>query len=294
MTQTGPGRSADSPRRKMRPAIIVAAAVLITLVSALLSGLAVVLLKGPSNSSQPALPLPVGSTTASAPTSTPTTPVPTPTASSTPTASVTPRPFRYQPLWPFASTAAAAVWQRTYRKGGQQPWHLDAEQTALSFTTGFLGFTEVKQVVSHTVQGDDARIAVGYDEGSEGPLVVAAELHLVRIGQGSDAPWEVVGTVDTTLSLDRPRYGATVTSPLTASGLITGVDESIRLEVRQPSSTRPIGTSCCVPAGGTSQPWSARVTFKGATDPALTLVASTGGHIKSVERFAITAIRSGR
>ena len=303
MTQTGPGRSADPPRRKARPAIIVAAAVLITLVSAVLSGLAVELLRGgPSDSSQPALPLPVGSTTASVPTSTPTTPVGTgsptptvsPTASPTPTASVTPRPFRYQPLWPFASTAAAAAWQSTYRKGGQQPWHLDAEQTALSFTTGFLGFTEVKQVVSHSIQGDDARIAVGYDEGSEGPLVVAAELHLVRIGQGSDAPWEVVGTVDTTLSLNRPRYGATVTSPLTASGLITGVDESIRLEVRQPSSTRPIGTSCCVPAGGTSQPWSARVTFKGATDPALTLVASTGGHVQSIERFAITAIRSNR
>ena len=136
---------------------------------------------------------------------------------------------------------------------------------------------------------------MGYNPGGKGPAAVAAELHLVRIGQGSDAPWEVVGTVDTTLSLDRPRYGATVTSPFTASGLITGVDESIRLEARQPSSTRPIGTSCCVPAGGTSRPWSARVTFKGATtDPALTLVASTGGHTQSVERFAITALRSSR
>jgi hypothetical protein len=292
MTQTGPGRSADPPRRKLRLAIIVAAAVLITAVSALLAGLAVMVLKGPSNSSQPALPLPVRSTTASAPTSTPGVPVGTPTASPTPTASVT--PFRYQPLWPFASTAAAAAWQRAYRDGGKQPWHLDAEQTALSFTTGFLGFTEVNKVVSRSVQGDDARIAVGYERSGGGSLAVAAELHLVRIGQGADAPWQVVGTVDTTLTLDRPRYGATVTSPLTASGLITGVDESIRLEVRQPSSTRPIGTSCCVPAGGTSRPWSAVVTFKGATDPALTLVASTGGHAQSVERFAITAIRTNR
>jgi hypothetical protein len=223
------------------------------------------------------------------PTSTPGIPVGTPTAS--PTVSVTPRPFRYQPLWPFASPAAAAAWQRTYRSGGQQPWHLDAEQTALSFTTGFLGFTEINQVVSRSVQGDDARIRVGYKPGGKVPPAVAAELHLVRIGQGADAPWEVVGTVDTTLSLDRPRYGATATSPLTASGLINGVDESIRLEIRQPSSTQPIGTSCCVPAGGTSQPWSARVTFKGATDPALTLIASTGGHIQPVERFAITALR---
>jgi hypothetical protein len=283
MTQTG--RSATPPRRKARPAIVVAAAVLVTAVSALLAGLAVVFLRGPSDSSQPALPLPVSSTTVSAPTSTPGVPV------STPTASVTSRPFRYQPLWPFASTTAAAGWQRAYRSGGQQPWHLDAEQTALSFTTGFLGFTEINQVVSRSVQGDDARIRVGYKPGGKAPPSVAAELHLVRIGQGADAPWEVVGTVDTTLTLDRPRYGVPVTSPLTASGLITGVDESIRLEVRQPSSARPLGTSCCAPAGGTSQPWSARVTFKGATDPALTLIASTGGHIQSIERFAITAIR---
>ncbi|MEU0091845.1 hypothetical protein [Kribbella sp. NPDC006257] len=286
MTQTG--RSAPPPRRKARPALVVAAAVLVTVASALLAGLAVVFLKGPSDSSQPALPLPVSSTTVSAPTSTPGVPV------GTPTASVTPRPFRYQPLWPFASTAAAAAWQRSYRSGGHQPWHLDAEQTALSFTTGFLGFTEINQVVSRSVQGDDARIRVGYKPDGKDPAAVAAELHLVRIGQGADAPWEVVGTIDATLSLDRPRYGATVTSPLTASGLITGVDESIRLEVRQPSSTRPLGTSCCLPAGGTNQPWSARVTYKGATDPAQTLIASTGGHVQSVERFAITAIRSSR
>lgn len=292
MTQTGPGRSADPPPRKVRPAIIVAVAVLVTAVSALLAGLAVEFLRGPSNSTQPAVPLPTSSTTVSAPTSTPGIPVGTPTAS--PTASVTPRPFRYQPLWPFASTSAAAAWQRSYRSGGHQPWHLDAEQTALSFTTGFLGFTEINQVVSRSVQGDDARIRVGYKPDGKDPAAVAAELHLVRIGQGADAPWEVVGTVDTTLSLDRPRYGATATSPLTAGGLITGVDEFIRLEVRQPSSTRPLGNSCCLPAGGTNQPWSAQVTYKGASDPALTLIASTGGHVQTVERFAITAIRSSR
>jgi len=37
--------------------------------------------------------------------------------------------------------------------------------------------------------------------------------------------------------------------------------------------------------------WSARVSFAGATDPALTIVISTGGHLQGVERFAITAVR---
>jgi hypothetical protein len=115
----------------------------------------------------------------------------------------------------------------------------------------------------------------------------------VKIGQGLDAPWEVVGTIDSTFSLLQPRYGATVVSPLKVSGRITGVDESIRVDVRQPSSSRPIGTSCCVPAGGERQPWSARVTYSGATDPALTIVVSTGGHYQGVEQFAVTAVRPG-
>ena len=312
MTQSDPdqdpGLEPDPLRRttrRTRAVVIVAAAAAVTLLSALLSGLAVVFLGGESDSGRPAVPLPLASTTSASttptrpptkatPTPKPTTPEPTTpvrTASPTPSPSASPRPFAYQPLWPFVSTAEAAAWQLRYRAGGQQPWHLDAELTALSFTTGFLGFSEVNKVASSSIRGDDARIAVGY-QATEGPVSVAAVLHLVRIGQGQDAPWEVVGTADTTLTLDRPRYGATAVSPLTVSGRITGVDESIRVEIRQPSSARQLGTSCCVAAGGDQQPWSTRVTFQGATDPAQTIVASTGGHVQSVERFAITGVRS--
>ena len=41
-----------------------------------------------------------------------------------------------------------------------------------------------------------------------------------------------------------------------------------------------------------STTWSTRVSFRGVTDAVLTIVASTGGHLLGVERFAITAIRS--
>ncbi|TDD29688.1 hypothetical protein E1218_03560 [Kribbella turkmenica] len=195
-------------------------------------------------------------------------------------------------MWPFASVADAAEWQRRYRDGGDQPWHLDAEQTALSFTTGFLGFTEIDRVVARSIRGDDARISVGYESG-EGPASVAAVIHLVRIGQGPDAPWEVVGTADSTLTLERPRYGARVSSPITAGGRITGVDESIQIDVRQAGSERPLGTACCVPGGGQRQPWSTRVSFRGADAGAVVIVASTGGHVQDVERFAITGVRVG-
>ncbi|MEV0804039.1 hypothetical protein AB0I34_40550 [Kribbella sp. NPDC050281] len=252
--------------------------------------LAVVFLRD-SGSEPGTAPPPSASATPSAGASpTPTTSEPSPGPTTTRrTPSPTVRPFAYQPLWPFSSAAAAAAWQRSYRASGHQPWHLDAEQTALSFTTGYLGFTEVDRIVSTSVIGDQARIGVGYQ--GEGRASLAAMLHLVKLGQGQDAPWEVVGTIDSTLTLDRPRYGAKVSSPMTVGGRITGVDESIRVAVRQLSSAEPIGTFCCVPAGGDRQPWSARVAFAGAADPALTIVVSTGGHLQDVERFAITAVR---
>jgi hypothetical protein len=297
MTDRGPdnlpGDEPDPLRRatrRTRIAIVVAAVTGIALIAVL----AVVLL-GDTGSEPGVAPPPSASATPTA--SARTTPAPSPTPSSSPSPSpsstspkptTTVRPFAYQALWPFSSAAGAAAWQRSYRSGGHQPWHLDPEQTALSFTTGYLGFTEVDRVVSNSVSGDEARIGVGYQ--AEGRLAHAATLHLVRIGEGTDAPWEVVGTIDTTLTLDRPRYGATVTSPLTVGGLITGVDESIRVDVRQLSSTKPIGTFCCLPAGGERQPWSTRVSYTGATGSALTVVASTGGHLQGVESFAITGL----
>jgi hypothetical protein len=297
MVTNEPGRETELLRRRPRPvraAVVVGGAVAVTLLSALMAGLAVVYLGGPDSSpGQGALPLPGASTTAtqSTVTATSSTPVrPSPTAQ-VPTAPTASSRFGYQPLWPFASVAEAAEWQRRYRDGGKQPWHLDPEQTALSFTTGFLGFTEIDKVIARSIKADDARVSVGY-KSSEGSTSVAAVIHLVRIGQGSDAPWEVVGTADTSLTLERPRYGATVDSPITVGGRISGVDESIRIDVRQVGSDKRLASACCLTAGGENQPWSTRVTFRGAKDGALTIVASTGGHVQTVERFAVTGIRT--
>jgi hypothetical protein len=74
-------------------------------------------------------------------------------------------------------------------------------------------------------------------------------------------------------------------------GRLSGVDESIRVQVREISSARPLGTSDLLPAGGIDQPWSVRVTFETGSDPTATVVAWTGGHIAAVERFAVTGVR---
>jgi Immunoglobulin-like domain of bacterial spore germination len=197
--------------------------------------------------------------------------------------------FRYPALWPFSSQAEADAWRQQHAAQGTQPWHLDADATALSFTTGYLGFTEIDQVVASDVRDREAWVSVGYDAGSG--VSTAAVVHLVRFGSGDDAPWEVVGTRDTDLTLETPSYGSQVSSTVTVGGRITGVDENLRVQVRQASSAAPIGEACCLPAGGEDAPWQTTVSFSGATAPALTIVVSTGGHIQGVERFAITAVR---
>ena len=276
-------RAAVARRRRMLqrgiPVVGLAAAVLAAVVtaSALRSGTPQKVATGP------------GSSPASVPAS-----EPAPAVSTTGTAAASPAaqlPPGYQPLWPFADAAGVKGWQDAYRAGGSQPWHLDADATALAFTTGYLGFGELNVVVRHTVAAGDAHVSVGYKVPNTTPST-AAVVHLVRFGGGTDAPWEVVGTDDTRgLSVTTPAYGAKVSSPVAVGGAITGVDESIDVRVLQQSPSRVLGNRCCLPAGGSDTPWSTTLTFQGASAPVLTIVASTGGHLQTVERFSVTAVR---
>jgi hypothetical protein len=194
-----------------------------------------------------------------------------------------------QPLWPFGTYAQAEEW-RAAAAEGHQPWHADAVETASLFTTSYLGFTEITEITSTDVRADEAWIGVGYREQAGGPLSTSAVVHLVRFGPHADSPWEVVGTRDTDLTLDEPRYGSRVSSPATVGGTVTGVDECLLVEVRQPSSDAPIGEAPCVPAGGEGFQWETTVAWSGASAPALTIVVSTGGHVQGVERFAVTGV----
>ncbi|MEO6702143.1 MAG: hypothetical protein ABI140_08425 [Jatrophihabitantaceae bacterium] len=195
----------------------------------------------------------------------------------------------YQPLWPFGSYQQATQWIVSYRSQGSQPWHLDAAQTALDFTRSYLGFTELTTVTSSRFDGQGAHIGVGY-RNPNGTPVTSAVLHLVRYGQSGESPWEVVGSDDTTFSLEIPSYGSMIGSPVTVGGHLTGVDESIRLSARSLSAglvSQPVPP---IPAGGDNQPWRGQLTVR--LGGVLTLIASTGGHLQAVERFAIQGVRS--
>lgn len=199
----------------------------------------------------------------------------------------------YQPLYPFRTVDEANAWQASYRANGSQPWHLDAGQTALSFTE-FLGYTDVTTVFGVRNDATGAHVTVGFPN-PNGQPVNSAVIHLRRFGTGADAPWEAVGTDDTAdFSLTTPKYGAVATSPLAVGGAINGVDESIKVQVLQVSSPNLLGVACCTPAGSSGRPWAATVTFHGATDKVLIVAASTGGHLAGVERFTITGVRTSK
>jgi hypothetical protein len=243
---------------------------------------------GPSQGASPtATQAPTGRPT-SEPTATPSQPV-------SPSASGVPVPvFAYQPLWPFPDVAAATTWQLAYRSTGVQPWHLDPGLTAVGFTTGHLGFSEVNQETSRRILDREAWIGVGHDRSPGGMgthMGTAAVVHLARMGAGNDAPWEVVGTRDSTLSMTAPAYAARVSSPLTAGGRITGVDEALHVAVID-GNGRTLGQVSGIPAGGNNTPWSARVDYTRPAGQVVTVVVSTGGHVAEVERFAITAVRT--
>jgi hypothetical protein len=94
------------------------------------------------------------------------------------------------------------------------------------------------------------------------------------------------------LSIDTPKYGATVTSPVRVGGRITGVDESIAVHVQQLHANGFYG-SCCTPAGGNNATWSTNVSYGPLRDLVLIISASTGGHLQQVERFTVTGVKRG-
>jgi hypothetical protein len=239
---------------------------------------------GAKQSAQPAATTASTATTTTAPTTTSTTVVPTTTTVTTPASTDV-------VLFPFANLGEVAAWQASYRNGGQQPWHLDANETALAFAR-FLGYTSITKAVWQRTDAAGAHVAVGFATEGTG-TATAAVVHLVRYGSGADVPWEVVGTDDDELAITTPVHGATVTSPLSVGGRISGVDESIKVRVVQLHANGSLGTFCCVPAGGMGSPWHATVAFAHPTDPVLIVSASTGGHLQSVERFSVTGVRAG-
>ena len=95
----------------------------------------------------------------------------------------------YVPLWPFTGLSDAAAWESSYQASKVDPWHLDPDATALSFTRDYLGFTDINRIVSRSVRSDGEHLGVGYLN-PNAVAATAATLHLIRLGTDSNAPWQ--------------------------------------------------------------------------------------------------------
>jgi hypothetical protein len=274
--------SGHRPRSNWTVPLLVAAAVVV-----LTAGGTVAIRTATEPSHRPQPPAgshPAPSGTAPAPTSSGPAPTasgpseqPTPTQSATGQPNPTPAPVSlpagYEPLWPLDAAGHG-------RPAG------DAGSTALAFTVEYLGFTEITNVTSTRYDNQGAHIGVGFHN-PNGQVVTAAVLHLVQFS-GSGA-WEVVGSADTDLTLEQPRYGSRVTSPMNVGGHITGVDENVVVRIYSLGHGL-VGAAAGVPAGGEATPWGSHAYFTGSGP--LTIVAFTGGHLQEVERFAIQGVHT--
>jgi hypothetical protein len=176
---------------------------------------------------------------------------------------------------------------------GNQPWHLDASQTAMAFAA-WLGYASVNTVIATTTNATGAHVTIGSQLNRVGTPVVCAVVHLVRWGTGADSSWEVIGTENSTvISLTSPAYGATVTSPVRVTGFIAPPEQTILVKVQSAPSQMPTGGYCCVSTRLPNTRWSATTVITASPGSILTIAASaTGGHTPA-ERFTVTGVRSG-
>ena len=182
-------------------------------------------------------------------------------------------------------------WERSNSEGGHQPWHGDPCDTGLFFVRSVLGFSDVTEVASCEIRGDDAWVTVGY--AVEGRVIPAgATIHLARLGNDPGG-WTVVGSRDrATLTLLTPRYGARIGGVVHLAGEVSGLGEDVLTVRIIDRSGRNVGAASqqLIGLGGG---WQADIRLPAGTDEVLIAVASTDSGLGSLSDLAITALVAG-
>ena len=178
---------------------------------------------------------------------------PSPSATATPSA--TPA---NAPLWPVGSTAAG-------------DWQRDPASTAKHFMDDYLQMPAVDQKGDVQVDSTHATVQMGRVLPSESKKYVVATTVSLDLDKRTGL-WWVTGASADYLSVTQPAAHDGIGSPVTLSGRITGVDESVRGEVRD-ADGKVLG-SAFVGGGGQDSPWSVQVTYSGAPAAVVAWTAS--------------------
>jgi hypothetical protein len=168
------------------------------------------------------------------------------------TDSPTPTGFFGQPfapaIWPFASGAQTQAWRAN---PSSKPWAESNLGVAQHFVDDYLQLTGV-HLVQTCVSCDVVGIvnADGKDVG---------DVLLVREDDGSPRAFSVAGvSFNGAFALTSPQEGTKVTSPLTVTGTVTGVDENVSIDLLSQTGVQLAHTTA--PAGS-AQPWSGQLTW---------------------------------
>lgn len=174
---------------------------------------------------------------------------PTPVPGASPTAPAAPA-FAGPAIWPFRSQAQADAWRTD---PGTKAWAGDPVQTTQRFLADYLRVSGVVASVPRSFAAPPpGRFTVQLDsaEGSAG------RVELAQYGDGG--PWTVVSVGGTDLTVTTPRPDGRVTSPQRVSGRVTGVDESVRVELVTFSGV--VVATAYAPAGS-EVPWETTISW---------------------------------
>lgn len=183
------------------------------------------------------------------------------------------------PVWPFTSDAQAADWVAS---PGDRTWASDPVQVTQHLLDVVLRLPG-KAVGTAGRRGDIVQVVV---KAAGRPV---STVSLEQVGRGVDGPFSVTGASAEDVSITTPDVGGSVESPLTVTGRVTGVDESVHVQLLAGSSELADGHA---PAGQ-EQPWSQPLRWSSATWSVGALVASTYDGKGDLHALALTPVRRG-
>ena len=184
------------------------------------------------------------------------------------------------PVWPFTTDAQAADW---LADPGARGWARDPVQVVQHLVDDFLKLPG-GTAVGTAGGGDVQRVVVKI--GGRPVSTVQVE----QVGRTTSGPWSVTGAASEDVGITAPEADAAVTSPLTVTGRVTGVDESVRVQLLASSGTELAGGYA--PAGA-EEPWSLPLRWTSSAWSVGAVVASTANGNGDLRAFGLTPVRRG-
>jgi len=179
-------------------------------------------------------------------------------------------PFPAQAIFPFTTISDEQGWQQDYNNGGTT-WQADPTQVATRWVQDYLDQPSVDHVISVADDNGDKLVTLGRVLQGEGNnLFPVTAVHLTKY----DAAWIVTSASDPNnyMTISSPTPGSTIKTPVTVTGPGFGVDEGIRLDVRDATSATSYGTANITVGNGIKE-WSQGVNFNRPAAPIGALVA---------------------